>query len=42
MISSYLDLEAPIRQLEGEQKDALVFLGKIGVGISREHLLAQA
>lgn len=41
-VGSYLDLEIPIRQLEGEQKEALVFLGKIGVGISQENLLAQA
>ena len=41
-IGSYLDLEVPIRQLEGKQKDALVFLGKIGVGISRENLIAQS
>lgn len=40
-IHSYLDLEVPIRQLEGKQKDALVFLGKIGVGIAKENLLAQ-
>ena len=40
-IGSYLDLEVPIRQLEGKQKDALVFLGKIGVGISQENLIAQ-
>ena len=40
-IESYLDLEVPIRQLEGKQKDALVFLGKIGVGISQDHLIAQ-
>lgn len=39
-IRSYLDLEVPIRQLEGKQKDAMVFLGKIGVGISQEHLTA--
>lgn len=39
-ISSYLDLEVPIRQLEGRQKNALVFLGKIGVGITQEHLIA--
>lgn len=39
-IRSYLDLEVPIRQLEGTQKDAMVFLGKIGVGISQEHLVA--
>ena len=39
-IHSYLDLEVPIRQLEGKQKDAMVFLGKIGVGISQENLTA--
>lgn len=37
-ISSYLDLETSIRQLEDQQKDALVFLGKVGVGITREKL----
>lgn len=37
-IQSPLDLEVPIRQLVDKQKDALVFLGKIGVGITREHL----
>lgn len=41
-IVSYLDLEVLICQLEGKQKDALVFLGKIGVGISQDHLIAQA
>lgn len=39
-IRSHLDLEVPIRQLEGKQKDATVFLGKIGVGILQEHLIA--
>lgn len=38
-VSSYLDMEIPIRQLEREQKDAMVFLGKVGLGISKEHLL---
>lgn len=37
-ISSYLDLETSIRQLVKHQKDAIVFLGKVGVGIAREHL----
>ncbi len=36
---TYLDLELPIRKLVENQKDSLVFLGKIGVGISRESLL---
>lgn len=38
-IESYLDLEVPIRQLEQYQKNALVFLGKVGVGISKENLI---
>ncbi len=37
-IHSYLDLETSIRQLEKQQEDAVVFLGKVGVGISAEHL----
>lgn len=37
-ISSYLDLETSIRQLENQQSEALVFLGKVGVGIAREKL----
>lgn len=41
-IQNYLDLEISIRQLEGRQKDAMVFLGKIGVGIAKERLLAEA
>lgn len=37
-ITSYLDLETSIRQLEKQQKDAVVFLGKVGVGIAKEQL----
>lgn len=37
-INSYLDLETSIRQLEECQKDTVVFLGKVGVGISKEQL----
>lgn len=37
-INSYLDLETSIRQLEEQQKDAVVFLGKVGVGITKEKL----
>lgn len=37
-IHSYLDLELSIRQLEGSQENAVVFLGKIGVGITASHL----
>lgn len=35
---SYLDLEYSIRRLVKNQKEALVFLGKVGVGITKEHL----
>lgn len=38
-IRSYLDLETSIRQLEEGQKDTAVFLGKVGVGITKEKLL---
>jgi len=38
--SGWLDLENPIRQLAAEQKTAVVFLGKVGVGISKENLTA--
>ena len=37
---SYLDLEYAIRQLEENQTESVVFLGKVGVGISKENLLA--
>lgn len=40
-IKDYLDLEEPIRQLDQSDIEAVVFLGKVGVGISREHLLQQ-
>ena len=39
-IEGYLDMEVPIRQLDQSDIEAVVFLGKVGVGISREHLLA--
>lgn len=39
---TYLDLEAPIRRLEASAQESVVFLGKVGVGISRERLLAGA
>lgn len=39
-INSYLDLEYSIRRLEENQKESLVFLGKVGVGISEENLKA--
>ena len=40
-IEGYFDMEVPIRQLDQSDIEAVVFLGKVGVGISKEHLLAQ-
>lgn len=37
-ICGFLDMEAPIRKLEQEQAEAMVFLGKVGVGIFPEKL----
>lgn len=37
-IKEFVDMEKPIRKLDQEQKEALIFLGKVGVGISAEHL----
>ncbi len=34
------DMEAPIRKLDQSQAEAVVFLGKVGLGISVEHLQA--
>ncbi len=39
-LKNYLDLEGPIRALDSADKKTVVFLGKVGVGISPEHLLA--
>lgn len=39
-IGSSLDVEMPIRALEAQQTETAVFLGKVGVGISREGLLS--
>lgn len=36
--NSYLDLEDSIRKLEKNQKESVVFLGKVGVGISVKRL----
>ena len=35
---TYLDLENSIRKLVENQKESLVFMGKIGIGISKEQL----
>lgn len=37
-IRGFLDMEKPIRRLEQENSEAVVFLGKVGLGISAEHL----
>lgn len=37
-ISGFLDMETPIRKLESMGAEAVVFLGKVGIGISAEHL----
>ena len=37
-IDGFLDMEAPIRRLDQSDVEAVVFLGKVGLGISREHL----
>ena len=39
-LHSYLDLERSIRRLQGSQKESVIFLGKVGVGISKERLHA--
>ncbi len=36
----FLDLEASIRRLEQSQPEALIFLGKVGLGIHPQHLIA--
>lgn len=37
-IDGSLDMEAPIRKLDQSDAEAVVFLGKVGLGISVEHL----
>ena len=39
-IQGFLDMEVPIRQLDQSDEEAVVFLGKVGVGISEKHLLS--
>ncbi len=38
---SYLDLEYSIRELEQDEEASVTFLGKVGIGISRERLRKQ-
>ena len=37
-IEDFLDMEAPIRKLDISEAEAVIFLGKVGVGISAAHL----
>lgn len=37
-IDNFLDMETPIRRLEDNQNEAIVFLGKVGLGISLKNL----
>ena len=37
-INGFLDMEPSIRKFEKDQAEAVVFLGKVGVGLSVEHL----
>lgn len=39
-IEGFLDMEEPIRKLDQSDVEAVVFLGKVGVGIAKEHLEA--
>lgn len=39
-LDNALDMELPIRKLDGSRRDTAVFLGKVGVGISRDNMLA--
>ncbi|MDO4381099.1 MAG: MerR family transcriptional regulator [Clostridia bacterium] len=41
-IENMFDMETPIRKLEQSQAQGVVFLGKVGVGISKEHLSKNA
>lgn len=40
-INASVDMEAPIRSLDKSDTEAVVFLGKVGLGISSEHLCAK-
>ena len=40
IINGAEDMEPPIRKLEQSQQEAMIFLGKVGLGISAEHLKA--
>lgn len=37
-IQNFLDMESPVLRLEKAQREPVIFLGKVGLGISAEHL----
>lgn len=39
-IRNFLDMETPIRKLGEDESEAVIFLGKVGIGISQENLNA--
>ena len=39
-IDNFLDMETPIRKIDRSEAEAIVFLGKVGLGILAEHLRA--
>lgn len=39
--TSYLDLESSILSLEKDQRDTIVYLGNVGIGIQKENLINQ-
>ena len=39
-IKDSIDLEQPIRKLDQSEAEAVIFLGKVGLGISSEHLMS--
>lgn len=40
-IKDFLDMEAPIRRLGENEDEAVIFLGKVGIGISEKNLCAK-
>lgn len=40
-IDDCADMESPIRKLDRSDVEAVIFLGKVGLGISQEHLIAK-
>ena len=38
-IQSFMDMEEPVHKLHRSESESVVFLGKVGLGILKEHLL---